>query len=240
MAQTIFKRVETKYLITQAQYVMLMNSISSYICPDKYSEYTISNIYFDTDNYELIRTSLEKPVYKEKLRMRSYGKASASTPCFIELKKKYMGIVYKRRIGVPYETAIDVMLGNAQPDNPGQIMKEIDYFMHMYSVSPKVYISYERMAYVGCDDEELRVTFDKNIRFRRKDLRLDAGTGGTAVMEPGKMLMEIKVPGAFPLWLSRALTDLAIYPCSFSKYGTCYTKYIAKSQDKDLGVAAGA
>ena len=98
MANEIFNRVEKKYLLNEEQYHNLIILINEYMDHDKFYKSTICNIYFDTDDYELVRTSIEKPIYKEKLRLRSYNVPSLDDEVFFEIKKKYNSIVNKRRI----------------------------------------------------------------------------------------------------------------------------------------------
>ena len=105
--QTVFKRYELKYLLTERQKKCVMEAMEPCMTPDAYGRTTIRNIYFDTADYRLARRSIEKPVYKEKLRIRSYEKASGASPVFVELKKKYKGVVYKRRISMPEREAME-------------------------------------------------------------------------------------------------------------------------------------
>ena len=220
----IFERIEKKFLLTKEQFVIFQNKIASYMKMDNYGEHTICNLYFDTDDYELIYSSIEKPVYKEKLRLRSYGVPEKNSKVFLELKKKYQGIVYKRRVEMTFQEAINYLSQGIHPDCDSQILKEIDYFKNFYHPVPKVIIAYDRIAYAGIEDKELRITFDKNIRSRFQDLHLNHNDDGELLLENKEFLMEIKIPGALPLWLARILSELEIYPVSFSKYGRIYQK----------------
>ena len=226
-----FKRYEKKYLLDTEQYEGLMNSIHSYIEPDAFASYTICNVYYDTDNYEIIRKSLDKPVYKEKLRVRSYGTPSAQDDIFFELKKKYKKEVFKRRVTLQSKALESYFSHGIMPDVSNQVMKEIGYFMQIYKPEPKIYIAYERKAFSGKADPNLRITFDQNIRFRCDNLNLRAGDYGTRILDDSQVLLEIKVCGAMPIWLSHALDEQAAYPTSFSKYGYCYENYLAKNID---------
>lgn len=192
-----------------------------YMSLDAYGKYTICNIYYDTDTYEVIRSSIEKPTYKEKLRIRSYGVATSNSMVFIELKKKVGGIVYKRRIELPYPFVDAYLSGLYHPKN-SQIAKEIDWFLAWYQPTQKTFIAYERMAYFGKQEEQLRITFDFAIRWRKDHVCLADGDHGEKLLKKDEVLMEIKLPNAMPLWLSSCLNKLEIYPVSFSKYGTCY------------------
>ena len=224
--KTCFKRYEKKYFLTMNQYEMFKERISSHVRPDDYPEYTLCNLYYDTDNYSLIRASLEKPVYKEKLRIRSYGVPGADDKVFVELKKKYEGVVYKRRVTMRNNTAQAFLKGVKSNDNVNQISKEIDYFQSFWKTVPKVFIAYDREALQGTEDPELRITFDTNLRYRLDRLSLSEGDDGLPLLNNGMILMEIKIPDACPLWLSRTLSELEIRPVSFSKYGTCYENHI--------------
>lgn len=224
--QCSFRRFEKKYLLTQAQYAALRERVDSCMKPDEYGRYTICNIYYDTDNYQLIRASLEKPVYKEKLRMRSYGVPGDGGTVFVELKKKFHGEVYKRRVVMEAAEAADYLAGTARPRQEGQICREIDWFLASYHPTPKAFIAYDREALAGREDPELRVTFDTGLRWRNSDLDLRRGDYGEPLLSREQILMEIKIPGASPVWLSRLLSELKIYPASFSKYGTCYRQHL--------------
>lgn len=227
MAQYVFKRVEKKYILNQEQYDKLLEIIEQHMNLDQFGMHTICNLYLDTDDYRIIRKSIEKPVYKEKIRLRSYGIPGEDSSVFLELKKKYKGVVYKRRVKMTLEEAEQYLEKGEYPDNQKQVMKEIDYFMKFYGKPiPKVYIAYDRMAYFTEDDENFRITFDSNIRSRMNDLYLEAGDGGERLLPEEKHLMEVKAVDAFPRWLINAMDELKIYPSSFSKYGTIYTRKI--------------
>ncbi|GHV27635.1 molecular chaperone [Clostridia bacterium] len=228
MELNIFERQESKYMVTANQMNALLDLCGERLCADKYYRYEIRSIYFDTGSYDLIRASIEAPVYKEKLRMRSYGRASDDANVFIELKKKYRGIVYKRRADLTLNQA-KVLLIEGVPPRDTQILREVAAFRARLHVMPKAFISYDRTAFCGVDDPELRVTFDSNIHFRTDDLRLDSTSNGDGLLDGDAYLMEIKIVGAFPLWLSAIMSLLQIYPTSFSKYGMGYKRYILPS-----------
>lgn len=239
----IFRRNEQKYLLTEEQYHNLWEQISSYLEEDEYGQSVICNLYYDTIDYELIRTSMEKPVYKEKLRLRSYGVPSGDTTVFIEIKKKYDGIVYKRRIGLPLMDAVrGLEQGYIEPiSGQEQISAEINYFLQRYSNSlvPAVFLAYDRTAFRGVEDTELRVTFDFNIRSRQEPLSLSAGAEGEKYFQNGEVMLEIKTIGSYPFWLVRALEECQVYPVSFSKYGNVYRKQIFPDFIKNQGVLSG-
>lgn len=220
--QTCFERYETKYLITPAQYEALKQGMAERTAPDVHSRYTISNLYFDTTDFRLIRDSLEKPAYKEKLRLRSYGLASRQDTVFLEMKKKLNGLVYKRRIDLPLWEAEAYLSGAGRPRNDNQICKEIDWMRRCYDLDPVVFIGYEREAWSGIEDPALRVTFDTDIRWRTEALDLRLRDDGQALDLEGRILLEVKFPGAAPFWLGRLLNELGIRRTSFSKYGAVY------------------
>jgi SPX domain protein involved in polyphosphate accumulation len=234
--QDVFKRYEKKYMLNSLQHDALMQSLEKHMTIDQYGMHTIGNIYYDTNNFDLIRSSIEKPIYKEKLRLRSYGIPKEEDIVFIEIKKKFKGIVYKRRIQLTLKEAEHYLLQGEQPSFSSQILHEIDWFLDTYHPVPKVLIAYDRCALFGKEDENLRITFDKNIRFRESNLNLSKGTWGYPLLDREKTLMEIKIPGAIPLWLSKLLTEHKIFPSSFSKYGSCYQKYLFKQTHSKGGI----
>lgn len=221
-AQLCFRRVEKKYLLSPRQLEALQGELSRHMTADRYGEYSIGNLYCDTDNYRLIRASLEKPVYKEKLRLRSYGVPAADDRIFVELKKKYDGVVYKRRVSTTLPQAAHFLRTDTAPAEWGQIGQELQWVQRFYGTSPRMFIGYDRTAWAGTEQPELRVTFDRNIRWRCDRLAPEAGNDGRLLLPPEQVLMEVKIPGACPLWLSHTLSALGIYPVSFSKYGACY------------------
>lgn len=242
MIQKTFKRYEKKYLLSPQQYRMVRQGIQERMQLDQYGLYTICSIYFDTDNFQLIRSSLEKPVYKEKLRLRSYGvPEDAQSPVFLELKKKYKGVVYKRRVDMQLDECREYLFAGERPHCDGQILHEIDWFQHLWHTSPKVFLAYDRMAFFSPEEEELRITFDQNIRWRDTQLSLSDGDWGYPLLQDAladHVLMEIKIPGAMPLWLSCLLDEAAVFPTSFSKYGYCYKNYLFPDLEKNTPLEA--
>lgn len=225
--QTVFKRYELKYLLTPAQKERVLAAMESYMRPDRYGRTTIRNLYYDTDNYLLIRRSIEKPAYKEKLRVRSYEQATGDSPVFVELKKKFDDVVYKRRVCLPNQSAIAWLSGETVCSSPGQIADEIDYFCSLHGpLYPTVFLSYEREAYYALDGTDFRVTFDDAIFCRREDLSLESAAYGTPLLPEGMTLMELKCSGGIPLWLTCVLSREKIYKTSYSKYGTAYQTLI--------------
>ncbi len=218
----IFRRVEKKYRLTPAQKEALLASIGGYLTPDRHGRSTICSLYLDTPDHLIIRNSIDARVYKEKLRLRSYGTPDVETQVFLEIKKKYKGVVYKRREVLSLHAAMDYIAGGPSPVD-SQIMREIGYAMRFYrQPQPAMLIAYEREGYFGRDLPNLRITFDTNVRYRNTDLHLEHGHHGMRLLPEDAILMEIKTDGAMPVWLARALSEHGLLPVSFSKYGTAY------------------
>ena len=252
--QMVFERYERKYILDPAEKEAVLRAMKDHMTIDQYGRTTIRNIYLDTKDYNLIRTSLSGPEYKEKIRIRSYKQVGPTEDVFVELKKKYKGIVYKRRVAVPVFQVMDwLCAGGEMPDpkevngqaNFLQIGKEIDYFLTRYrraEIAPKVFLSYDREAYAPVSEEEkrtgLRITMDTNILARQDDLFLRSPVYGTPVLDKSLTIMEVKVSkdGAIPMWLARCFSENNIVKSSFSKYGKYYKDEIATggSSDKDL------
>lgn len=239
MAVEIFNRQEKKYMLDENTYLEMLERIGERMDSDHYSReggfYSICNIYYDTADDRLIRKSVDKPVYKEKLRLRTYGTPQSGSEAFIEIKKKYKDIVNKRRIILPLWQAKAYLDEGARPKACGinpQILRELDYFTEFYKLMPKVCISYDRRAYFDREDEGFRVTFDTNIRSRRTELNLEDGAYGEQLLKPGLRLMEVKISNAMPRWFGSILSELKLYPVSFSKYGTEYCRYIRNNIEK--------
>lgn len=232
----IFRRYELKYILSMEQYLLIKSEMQHYMRGDKYGESDICNLYCDTPDFLLVRRSNEKPFYKEKLRIRSYGVTKKGSDVFVEIKKKYDSVVYKRRISTDEKTALKMLSKNAVAC--GQIGKEIAYFTELYSgIKPQMFISYRREAFYGIADNEFRVTFDRNILWRTNDLSLDSGIYGMPVLPENQILMEIKTATAIPLWLVQILSGNKIYKTSFSKYGTAYTLMLINKYQGEQKVA---
>ncbi|MDW7656755.1 MAG: polyphosphate polymerase domain-containing protein [Bacillota bacterium] len=228
MAIEVFQRQEQKYLLDTTVMRSVQADLSRYMVPDDYNKqqetYSIANLYFDTPDNELIRRSLQKPVYKEKLRLRAYGIPALDDIVFIEIKKKYRGVVSKRRCQIRLHDAYAFVQSGVIPDDDPiqnrQVICEIVAMLSRYDLQPSVYIAYERRALFDPDDRRLRVSFDTNIRCRRTDLRLENGQYGAKLLPDQIWLMEIKSAGCLPFWLARVLSDHRVFSRSFSKYGT--------------------
>lgn len=219
----IFKRIEKKYLMSERQYEDLFQRIASHLKPDEFGRSTVLSLYLDTPDYRIIRDSIEAIDYKEKLRLRSYGRAGDDSTVFLELKKKYDGVVYKRRVSMKLCEAEHYLQKGIKPFE-SQIMSEIDWAMKFYRhPQPAMLIACEREAWFDEQHPDLRLTFDRGIRYRDKELWLDRGSAGICLLPPHSVLLEIKTAGAMPLWLADALDQEHILPGRFSKYGTAYT-----------------
>lgn len=227
MSQSIFKRVEIKYLLSEAQYQEMMKRLEPYMRIDEYGLSEINSIYYDTEGYDIVRESLEKPVYKEKLRLRVYGEVNDDSKAFLELKKKYKGVVYKRRIAMKLREAEDYLNKGVIPDINSQIFREIDYFVKFYRPTRKNLVKYQRIALFGIDDKDIRITFDSDILVKLNEGNLRKPENARNLLNPGERLMEIKVPGAMPMWLASILSELNIRPSSFSKIGEGCKRYMA-------------
>ncbi|MBQ3549369.1 MAG: polyphosphate polymerase domain-containing protein [Clostridia bacterium] len=228
--KTNFRRREIKFLITEAEAKEILLFMSDKIVPDAYGKSTVKSLYFDTPSFRLIRRSLEKPIYKEKFRLRCYGDFNDKTKVFAEIKKKYKSVVYKRRI-VLNEAEMLSFLENGPPDGNDPTEKEISFFFKRYeNLKPAMLISCEREAYFAKNDDGLRFTFDRNIVYRDHDLSLQSERYGTPVMNEGQVLMEVKAEGALPLWVCRMLSERKMYKQSFSKYGRAYIDTLLKAK----------
>lgn len=228
--KSVFTRYELKYLVTKEQKKELLKLIDLYMTPDEFGQSSIYNLYYDTATFLLIRRSLDKPVYKEKLRLRSYLRADSDTQVFLELKKKHKDIVYKRRISLSEENATGYF-ENAFHLPDTQIGREIDYFKNIYEdLAPRVWITYDRQAFFGKQDGDFRITFDENILWREEDLSLCSEKYGNLLLDEDLVLMEVKVTGGMALWLTHFLTENQIYKTSFSKYGNVYKEMINRKK----------
>ena len=217
-----FRRKEVKFLLTAAQADRLLDRIGDRIEQDAFAHSSISNLYYDTPDWRLIRRSLQKPDFKEKLRLRCYRTPTETSDAFLEIKRKVEGIVYKRRACLPYGEAAEALRKGVIPQD-GQVFREIEWMYRLYpGLAPAMMIAYERDSFRGIEDPELRLTIDREIRWRTERLELSAGSGGQMLLSPEMRLLEIKIPGVMPLWLAQALSECGIRRTSFSKYGRAY------------------
>ena len=242
-----FERKEVKYRLNAKQHREVLDALAGRMVADEYGRTRITSLYFDTPTRDLIARSLEKPLYKEKLRLRWYGTPTSGERVYVEVKKKHDGIVYKRRVGCSLTAAYAYLMGrvpyeNACVQNPLsdqlqqdealtlhsiQIAREIDAFAARYrNLRPSMYIVCERTAYApvpGADAEGLRITFDSGVAYR--DVlagEREAGSAFHPLLGLGETIMEVKTAGAYPPWLVEVLGGCQAYPSSFSKYGAAY------------------
>ena len=221
-----FKRMEKKYILNKSQYKELFNRMKDHLEKDKYYKSNISNIYFDTDDFYLINKSIDKSIYKEKVRLRSYFVPKGDDKVFLELKKKYKGISNKRRICLTLDEFNNYFYKGIEPNCNKQILEELNYSIKSNSLKPKVLLAYDRLSYYDKENKDFRITFDKNLRYRTTDLELNHGSSGNKYFEDDECIMELKTLDSFPLWITNILSELKIYPVSFSKYGNIYKNYI--------------
>ncbi len=235
-----FKRYEKKFLLDKKQYDKLIPRLLKYMEPDEFckknGDYSIYNIYYDTENDDVIRHSINKPYYKEKLRLRSYSSSiSLDDKVFLELKKKINGIVTKRRVSLTLRESYNFLYFNKKPlcsDYVNkQVINEIDYYLNKNKVYPKVYIAYTRNAFFAKDNRNFRLTFDREILTRRNDLSLEYKSYGNDILGKDRYLMEVKILGAMPIWFTKILSDLKIYNTHFSKYGNEYMNYCLNKEN---------
>lgn len=223
----VMKRYELKYLLSAEQTEFLKARLAGHMELDQYGRTSIASLYYDTPDYRLIRASVEKPPFKEKIRLRSYGLATEASPVYLELKRKTDGIVYKRRVQSTIPLVEKFFAGSGDICAGGQINREITYFRDYYgALSPACLIIYDREAYFE-PGGDLRLTIDYNPRYRTDRLTLTHSMEGLPLRPPGHTILEIKVQEAMPLWLSAILAEGRIYKNSFSKYGEAFRQQLA-------------
>lgn len=225
----IFRRVEKKYIISKIQFEYIQDIMKDRMIEDSFGKSKICNIYFDTNNYDLISHSIQKPIYKDKIRLRSYNIPTNKDYIFLEIKRKFDGVVTKRRIKLRLEEVNKYFSREKIKTNDSQIQNEIDYYFEHYKLHPTMFLSYDRIAYYDKNDYNFRITFDSNIIARNYNLKLENGNEGQHIFEEDKYIMELKTLGAIPLWFVEILSKAKIYPCGFSKYGEAYTQIVLKS-----------
>lgn len=238
MAIEVFNRYENKYLMDTKAFYGIYNRLMEHMDLDAYNRndkfYSICNLYYDTAHHTLIRNSLSKPKYREKLRIRAYGVPKPAAKVYLELKKKVFGLVNKRRSAMKLDEAYEFARTGRPPTyREGmnrQVIAEIEYFLSRYELRPMTYLAYDRIAMFCKGNRDLRITFDTNIRSRRYDLKLEAGDYGEPLIDKGVWLMEVKAEKTVPVWLAGLLSELGLYRTSFSKYGNEYKKTIRHAE----------
>lgn len=232
--QEIFQRIEKKYVLSKEQKDELLKKASEHLKEDEYGPSTICNIYYDSITHDLIRTSIDRPVYKEKIRLRSYNVPDRNTKVFLEIKKKYDGVVYKRRIVAKLSEIMSYLEDGMFFSCNQQILKELSYCFQIYNLEPMLFLAYDRIAYYDKDSHDFRLTFDTNIISRDYDLNLEKGVYGEMISEENQFIMEVKCGGGLPLWFVKILNDLKLYPTSFSKYGKVYLESLKKKRKEKV------
>jgi SPX domain protein involved in polyphosphate accumulation len=242
LAIEIFNRYENKYLLPEKTFTQMQNRLNDYMEPDAHNRsqatYSITNLYYDTPDNQLIRASLARPKYKEKLRLRAYGVPEGDAKVYVEIKKKFNGLVNKRRSALTLPEAYAFLQQGLVPEFKPymnrQVLNEAAYILERQPLRPALYLSYERRAYFGIGQHDLRVSFDTNIRTRRADLALEAGDHGERLLEEDWWVMEVKVARSIPVWLCHLLAEYKIYPQSFSKYGAAYTQSLKRRPEQKI------
>ena len=228
MAESTFRRMEKKMLLPTEDVPRLLERFNDIMEPDPHNKdgapYMLCNLYFDDRSRHVIRNSVERPFYKEKLRLRSYGVPTDDSPVFLEIKKKTDGVGTKRRARIPLSDAMRFLETGIHPNGISyideQVLREIDYYRSHHEVFPSTYVSYLRNAYISKEDPTFRVTVDRDILTRHHDLDLRLGRYGESILPPEITLMEVKFAGAVPLWFARLMSEFKASFHTFSKYGT--------------------
>lgn len=228
-----FRRVEKKYILIRNQYLFLKENIKDRMIEDEHGKSTICNVYLDTKQFDLISHSITKPIYKDKIRLRSYNIPTMDSKVYLEIKRKYDGVVSKRRIEMTLNDFYKYINNENGNIEKNQVKKELDYYFHYYHLKPTIFLSYDRRAYYSKEDRDFRLTFDNNILARNYDIEIEKGNFGTRILEQDKYIMEIKTLGAIPIWFVKILDELKIGPCGFSKYGEAYTQLILKETQEN-------
>ncbi len=233
---SVFERKETKYVLTRRELDYFLKALSDKITPDAYGHQEIYNIYYDTRSFAMVRNSIEKPQFREKLRLRSYGAPSACSTSFLEMKRKAGKTVYKRRVSLPWNEAVHYMQKGVRPANISaadkQIYDELDYFRDRYRPVPMMYLKYARTAYAGVNgNDDLRITVDSDIMYSAGAEMLRNAEAGKRLLPADTFVVEIKTLKALPVWLVRVISQIKKYPSGFSKYGLCYQDMLNKKRD---------
>lgn len=219
----VFCRVEDKYPMTKKQAEEFVEAIREHVREDAYFRYTVHSVYYDSADCQLAVHSLMKPKYKMKLRLRCYGEADGDTPAFFETKKKYGDIVFKKRITLTENEALNYAENGVMHHVTGNTADEIDYLFRYYDLQPKVHISYDRECWSSISEQDVRITFDFNIRYRTDDLSLRENGSEQKLFDDDTVVMEVKAMDRYPMWLVRLLSERKLYKQSNSKYGKIYT-----------------
>ena len=200
---------------------------------DEYGLHTINSLYYDTVNYDLISLARRKPNYREKLRIRCYGTDYVNAPYFLEIKKKVNKVIYKRRVDMNFYQVNDFINHGLLPINNSfsdeLTLMEVKRILDN-NVFPSVMVIYDRIALFDNLDPNFRVTFDFNMRWRKDRLNFLHDDSGSIIAPEVDVIMEVKILKSYPLWFSQLLSELKIFPQSFSKFGEVYKRYILKER----------
>ncbi len=222
-----FARVEVKYMLTSARLPVFEAGLRSHgFCCRDFGSPLVQSLYYDSPDRLLIRSSLERPAYKEKLRLRAYGQPGAASMSFVEVKKKYRGVVYKRRTALPLEEAARGLQERLLPAETGQVGREALWMVRRWNLVPSAVIAYNRSAWFSSLEPEIRITLDRNISFRDYDLDLSLPSENIPLILPDQRILEIKTGGVYPRWLAELLQAAGAKRIHFSKYGTAYQRYM--------------
>ena len=234
LAAGVFHRFEKKFILTHEQYAEIAQTLCARMKIDDNNKsgdmYHVRSLYYDTPHNSLISEALSTPRYKEKVRLRAYGKPQRDDIVFVEIKKKVNGVGSKRRIELPLNDAYMFLdcgrLPCSYEDDKAQVMREIYAILSRNGMNlrPSALISYSRLALDGLEDKGLRITFDSDLRGQTHDLLLESEDRGTPIIDSEHVVMEVKAPAALPLWLTRQLSHRQTFARKFSKYRAIYQK----------------
>lgn len=243
-SQTAERRGELKYLMTEEVYRMFRAASQEYLEPDSFACSLVSSLYLDNDDNAIIRRSLEKPPYKEKLRIRTYvDEPGPGDTCFFEIKKKFKGTVFKRRVEMTLGEALSFCRNGKRPEETLtalsdadrrtalQILQEIEWLFMLYGdLRPSFLVSCKRLSLKEKTTDSLRITFDRDLRWSFDRQREFLGSATNALIDPASRIMEIKSTKGMPFWLIEVLNELELRPQSFSKVGKSYGAWLQKTK----------
>ena len=225
-----FNRFELKYLISYDTSQRLQQDLKKYVIPDSYSKsenglYTLSSLYYDTEDYRFYREKVDWLKYRRKLRVRQYETEKPLTDdsiVYVEIKQRVDRVTQKRRVPMTYKEAMDfcndgIIPPHEKRDEP--VIFELYQFIKQNNLKPSCITSYMRNAYFGTDyDTWLRVTFDTNIRYRKKNLNLADKEIWEFMVSPDKVIMEVKANERVPYRLTEMIASYNFRLIRVSKY----------------------
>jgi len=230
-------RNEKKYLVPNAILPNLRNRFAPFLEADEYSEseknypeYTVRSIYFDSNGKDSYFEKIEGLKNRKKIRIRGYGHQSSNTKVVLEIKRKLEDRVTKNRASVPYEQLdnlirtgdLETCFGKSKSSKKEDASRFL-YNIKRYNLMPQNQIVYDREAYHGRFDPGMRVTFDKNIRYRPApkvtQLFLDFGLKRAWI---GYFILEVKYfNGEMPTWAKSIIEEFELKHEALSKYAKC-------------------